>query len=73
MSPSARRRPEGVIELTWTGGGYSEARKFVKADGLRISRKGKHVCKLRRFICWNNGRESGKTLGNIVNGSIFLE
>jgi hypothetical protein len=32
MSPSASRIPEGVIELTWTGGGMSEARMLVKVE-----------------------------------------
>lgn len=37
MRPSDRSIPEGVIEDTCTGGGLSEAKKFVKAEGLRVS------------------------------------
>jgi len=32
MSPSASRIPESVIELTWTGGGVSEASKLVNVE-----------------------------------------
>jgi hypothetical protein len=32
MSPSVSRIPEGVIELTWTGGGLSVARMLVNVE-----------------------------------------
>lgn len=56
MRPSARRRPEGVIEDTCTGGGVSEARKLVKAEGLRVSFRGGPTWNFRRTVRWNRGR-----------------
>jgi hypothetical protein len=57
MRPSARRMTRRCDRrLTWTGGGVSEARKLVKAEGLRVSRRGKPVRKARRLACWNEGR-----------------
>jgi hypothetical protein len=45
LSPSASRIPEGVIELTWTGGGLSEASKLVNVE----LRKAGMVWKALRF------------------------
>ena len=72
MRPSARRIPEGVIELTWTGGGLSLASKFVKAVGVPVSRATLAWWNVLLAIWYSSGRESGLRRDNIWSGSDSL-
>lgn len=74
MSPSARSIPAGVIELTWTGGGLSDARIFVNADGVRESRSIGALWKARRPAWRRIGLERGSNRDSIVveNGKVAL-
>lgn len=67
MSPSASRIPEGVIELTCTGGGMPSARILVKEVGvLEASRRIVFVLKARRLVCANKGRAYARNIMMVV-------
>lgn len=52
--PSASLIPAGPTEVTWTGGGTSEASMFVRAVGRSGACRGRVVW-IGRSVCWRSG------------------